>query len=544
MFYSSEHKAVVYPNNPPWLGAQVCASIPGAQPINGSYFTIPATLHALRIARLLGLPVPAIMDTLGYSWSRQPGIEPFAHQRHMANFKVLHPRSFDLSQMRTGKTLGALWAADFLIEHGEAHRWLVICPLSNMDRVYAKELFRSFVGRRTFAILHGDQRTRLQRLAEPRDFYIINHDGFKSGAGRNYKGQGRGFHVGRLAQELIDREDIDGVIIDEASAYRDARSLRSQVLQRIVGRPNEPGAKKFAWAMTGTPTPRAPVDAYGVAKILGSLGDETFTRFKARTMYQVSQFKWLPTRNAQEAVTKALQPAIRYSRAECIDLPPATFETLDVPLSDAQEKAYAEMRKELSLTLKTGKQITAFNEATLRGKLIQIACGCVYGENHTSNKIDFAPRLDALKEVLDEAGGKILVFMPLTGILKLVYAELKDELGEDAVEMVYGDISPAKRTEIFRRFDEDENLRVIAAHPAVMSHGLDLSVADTIVWWSPIDDLEIFDQACARIDGPRQKKNMLVIQMAGSPVEREIYKRLSEKTAMQGAILSMVEANR
>jgi SNF2 family DNA or RNA helicase len=168
----------------------------------------------------------------------------------------------------------------------------------------------------------------------------------------------------------------------------------------------------------------------------------------------------------------------------------------------------------------------------------------VYGENRALNKVDFQPRLDTLKEVLDEAGGKILVFLPLTGITRLLYSDLKEEFGADAVEMVYGDVSPKARTEIFRRFDEDPNLKIIVAHPGVMSHGLDLSVADTIVWWAPIDDLEIFEQANARIDGPRQKKSMLVIRMAGSNVEREIYRRLEEKTAMQGAILKLAEEAR
>ena len=41
-------------------------------------------------------------------------------------------------------------------------------------------------------------------------------------------------------------------------------------------------------------------------------------------MYQISRFKWIPRPAAKDDVFKALQPAIRFAKDQCLDLPPVT----------------------------------------------------------------------------------------------------------------------------------------------------------------------------------------------------------------------------
>jgi len=77
-----------------------------------------------------------------------------------------------------------------------------------------------------------------------------------------------------------------------------------------------------------------------------------------------------------------------------------------------------------------------------------------------------------------------------------------------------------------------------------MSHGLNLQVANVIVWFSLPTDLDTFEQACARIPRPGQKHNMLIVYLVGTPIERKVYKRLQEKASMQGAVLEMFESER
>lgn len=532
MFYSRQHNCVVYQVPNP---AHVLAAIHDARPVNGSMVAVPATLFNFQLARVLGLPVPPVLDIAGYDWPAPPGRRPYEHQRHMSNFAILHPRHFNLSDMGTGKTLSTLWAADYLMQEGAVHRALILAPLSTLKRVWDDEIFRTFINGRTATILHGTREDRLERLQRDVDFYIINHDGLGIGSKReNHK-----LVLGPVAQQIRDRADIDLVIVDEASAYKDGQTQRSRILRAAIGQ------KPFIWLLSGTPTPNAPTDAWSLAKIVGGLPGESFTSFRGRTMLQVSPFKWIPRATAVDTVRKTLTPAVRFSRAECIDLPECVVETRDVELSPTQEKAYRELKKDLQVQIgQSGRIITAVNEAVLRLKLIQIVSGALYGPDREVIKTDCAPRLQVLKEVIDEAGAKVLVFASLTSVVNLVAAELKNVYGEHSIAKVYGGTGAHARDAIFSAFETQPEPRIIVADPGTMSHGLTLVAANTIVWFTPTDKGEIYDQANARINRPGQKNKMLVVRLASTPVEREIYRRLAEKESMQGAVLKLAEAER
>ena len=531
MFYSAAHNVIVYQHPAP---AQVVAAIAGARAVNGSMVAVPANLHCLQLARLLGLPVPPLLDLAGYDWPIEPGRKPFIHQKHMANFHVLHPKSFNLGDMGVGKTAALLWAADFLMREGAIQSALVLAPLSTLKRVWDDEIFRAFIGKRKARIVHGTREERLVQLKISADFYILNHDGLTIGARKTHMK----LELGPLAELIRDRTDIQLVIVDEASAYKDRATLRTRILRATIS------AKPYIWLASGTPTPNAPTDAFSLARIAGNLGTESFKSFQGRTMMRVSQFKWVPRSNSAAIVRQALSPAIRYSRAECVDLPECVVETRDVDLSPTQERAYRELKKDLQVTLAGGKVVTAVNEAVLRLKLIQIAAGAVYGPDHEVHKTDCGPRLKVLKEVIDEAGAKVLIFAPLTSVVHLLHHELKAEYGEHSVALVYGGTSKGHRDDVFRRFEQDAEPRIIVADPGTMAHGLTLVAADTTVWWAPHDRLEIYQQANARMNRPGQTRKMLVVRLASTPVEREIYRRLAAAESLQGVVLKLVENER
>ena len=67
-----------------------------------------------------------------------------------------------------------------------------------------------------------------------------------------------------------------------------------------------------------------------------------------------------------------MQPAIRFSREECVDLPPTTYMTREVPLTPEQEKAYKSMQAKLKAEVDAG-EVLAVNEAAKIMKLAQIA---------------------------------------------------------------------------------------------------------------------------------------------------------------------------
>ena len=522
MFLSEKHNVVVYPNV---SSAQLKAQIASAIPLDASNAALPFDMATMQLARLVGLPALSPIER-DYDW---PGaFRPKSHQRAMASFLTLHPRCMNLSAMRTGKTMACVWAADFLMELGLVHRVLVICTLSNMERVWDKEIYRHMLSLRKAVILHGDREKRLEGLSADVDFYIINHDGIKVGAQKTT----RGFSPGELAATIASRDDIDLVIVDEATAFKLASTTRWKALRFIIEK------KPYVWLLTGTPTPNAPTDAWAFQKLLRPAQTESYMSFRDRTMMRVSQFKWIARREAPELVAKFLQPAIRFSREDCIDIPPITIEQVTCDLSPAQQRAYDTMKRDLAVVVASGARIDAVNEAVLRLKLLQISLGAVYGPDKEVHATDAKPRLDLLLDLLEEADSKVLVFAPLTSVVNLLYLEIKK--AHYSVEKITGDVSAKARSKVFQAFTESADPHVIVADPGTVAHGLDLSAAGTVIWFGPTDKLEIYQQANARIDGPNQRRKQVAIQIASTPIEREIYRRLDEKRNLQGLILDMV----
>lgn len=526
VIYSAKHNVVIL--QPPAPG-QVLACLPDARPVNGSSVAVPFTLRNALVCRQIGVPLPSPIE-IHYDWPIQPGKRPFAHQRAMAAFMTLNPRCLNLSDMGTGKTLSALWAADYLMSIGAVRKALIVSPLSTLNRVWMDEIFTHLLGRRTGVVLYGDRRGRLAGLDSPADFYIINHDGLGVGTTRST----RGMELGAVASAAASREDIDLIIVDEASAYKNSSTRRWKVLARTIA------DKPFVWLMTGTPTPNEPTDAWALRRLL-SPKLESYAAFRDRTMFRLTQFKWIPRKDAPATVSAFLQPAIRYARADCIDLPPVTIETREVELSPRQRRALDEMRRDLQVTLASGQPITAVNEAALRTKLIQISLGAIYDSTGAAHLTEAGPRLEALKEVVAEAGAKILVFAPLTSVVNLVHAELRK--AGWSVERIAGDVSEKQRSTIFQSFQQAADPKIIVADPGTMAHGLTLTAADTVVWYGPTDRPELYEQANARINRPGQTRNMLIVRLVSTRTEREIFERLHAKRTLQGLVLDMVKGD-
>lgn len=149
------------------------------------------------------------------------------HQRHMAAFLTLNPRAFNLSDMGTGKTLATLWAADYLMKKGFMKKVLILSPLSTIYRVWEDEIFTHFLSNRRCSILYGNRVQRLDALRRREsDFYIINHDGLGVGTDRGGRNQ---LVLGELAQTIRQDTEIDGIICDEGSVYKDPSTLRYKI---------------------------------------------------------------------------------------------------------------------------------------------------------------------------------------------------------------------------------------------------------------------------------------------------------------------------
>jgi Helicase conserved C-terminal domain/SNF2-related domain len=517
---------VIYPGQPGVLAQY----IPDLKPVNGSYFAVPNTLPNLQVMRWYQYSVPEVINDKTYDFPIAPPFKPLPHQRVMANFSVLHRRMFNLSDMGTMKTISTLWAADFLMQQhpkGE-FRAVIVAPLSTLDRVWASAIFKNFLGRRTFEILHGTPAQRSAALERDADFYIINFDGVATGAHTR-----RRFEIDGFSKTLMERSDIQLCVIDEASAYKDPLTLRHRIARDVLGR------RSYLWLLTGTPTPNAPTDAYGLAKLVNNAWGKSKTGFKMETMYQPfpNSFKWLPKKDGYEKARQLLSPSIRYDLKDIWNGPECVTQQRSVELTGDQKKQMAELKKTLQVTMKSGAAIGAINEAAARQKFIQVSLGAVYDSDHKVHLADARPRISALHEILDEAPGKTLIFAPLTSVVEMLARELK---GTRKVAIVNGNVSQKDRTKVFADFQEGD-LEDIIADPGTMAHGLDLWMARTVIWYGTTDKAELYAQANRRAHRPGQKYPVNVVQLVSNPLEIEIFRRLENNLSLQGSLLTMIK---
>ena len=453
------------------------------------------------------IPSPIERD---YEW---PGMfMPFAHQRDTARFLSLHRRAFCFNEAGTGKTSAAIWAADYLMNQGRVNRVLVICPLSIMQSAWQADLFKTAM-HRSCGIAHGSAAKREKVIRGQYQFVVINFDGVA------------------VVEKAIAESGFDLIIVDEANAYKNPSTVRWKTLARLVKKGT------YLWMMTGTPASQSPLDALGLARMVNPDGIPRYmSAWRDKVMHQVSKFKWVPKADSRDTVFNALQPAIRYEKAQCLDLPEVTYQTRIVPLSTQATKYYRELVKEMQIQA-AGETISTVNAAAALSRLLQLSGGAVYTDDANIVEFDVTPRLKVLEEVLDETLHKVLVFVPYRHTLTLLKKHL-DSIGVNS-EVISGDVTANQRSVIFNNFQRMAEPRVLLIQPQAASHGVTLTAADTVVFWSPVMSVETYLQCIARIDRVGQKNAMTVIHLQGSEVERRMYTMLQNKVDMHEKLVDL-----
>lgn len=467
-----------------------------------------AEAQLLRTLNMRNVPSPINRD---YAW---PGVyPPMQHQKDTAAFFTLHKRAFCFNEQGTGKTAAAIWAADYLIEQKLVCRVLIICPLSIMQASWQSDLFKCALHRHV-GIAHGSREKRKQIINGNAEFIVINYDGLES-----------------VAQTIIEDGTFDLIIVDEANAYKNVNTKRWKTLKSIVKEDS------WIWMMTGTPAAQTPTDAFGLARMTVPHNvPRFFGAFRDMVMVNISRFKWIPKPNAKQTVFNALQPAVRFTKEQCIDLPEITYTSRYAPLTPQQEKYYKILKDDMLMTA-AGEEVSSVNAATNLNKLLQISGGAVYTDAGNTITFDVANRLSVVQEVIDEASHKVLVFVPFLHTIEL----LKEYLTKNGVacEVINGQVSVNKRTDIFKRFQEQEDPKVLLIQPQSASHGVTLTAANVIIWYAPVTSIETYLQANARIHRQGQKNPMTVVHISGSPVEGKLYKLLQGKIDSHSELIEL-----
>ena len=464
--------------------------------------------QVLKNLKIKNVPSPIMSD---YEWGGM--YKPFEHQKKTSSFLTLHRRAFVFNEQGTGKTGSVIWAADYLMKLGLIKRVLVLCQLSIMQSAWQSDLFK-FAIHRSVGIAHSYSREkRIDVVNSNVEFVICNYDGLQ------------------IIRDAVNKNEFDLIVVDEANAYKTVTTNRWKILNSIIK------PKSWVWMMTGTPASQSPTDAYGLARVINPAGvPKYFGSFKDLVMYKVSEFVWLPKKNSEDVVHKALQPAIRFTKEECLDLPEMTYTTRSVPLTKQQNKYYERLRKDM-LAIAAGEEITTVNAAANLNKLLQLSCGAVYTDNGETVEFDVSNRLKVLTEVIDEASHKVIVFAPYRHAINLIYDYLTKN--KYKCDVIHGAVSVNNRTDIFNKFQTEDSPQVLIIQPQAASHGVTLHAANVVVYWSAVMSVETYLQANARVHRAGQKNPCTVVHLQGSAVEKKMYKMLQSKIDTHNKLIDL-----
>ena len=364
------------------------------QPIPGGHeITVPWALDEMRVLKNLGVKDVPSPIRRKYTW---PGrYKPMDHQKTTAGFTTLHRRGFIFNDPGTAKTISVLWAADYLMSIGEVRRVLVICPMSIMHSAWMGDINNSVIHRSAIVAHHSQASRRIEMIQGAYEIVIINYDG-----------------VHLVADEINANGKFDMIIVDEANCYGLPTTRRWKALAKIV-RPDT-----FLWMMTGTPAAQSPLNAFGMAKLVNPSAVPNYvTAWRDKVMLKISTFKWVPKPDAKDTVFKVLQPAIRFTKEQCLDLPPVLKTTREVDMTPQQHKYYKLIKDQMLATVATAALVSFVVASALLkfGRGADEDAALPGGADVTASTI--GPFLGAVGAVVPGGVTKIFTPSPATTVL-------------------------------------------------------------------------------------------------------------------------------
>ena len=440
--------------------------------------------------------------------------KPHDYQYYCINRMINESRLGLLLQMGLGKSVITLTAINELkfYKH-QVNKVLIIAPKRVAETTWSDECKKwDHLKHLKISKILGSEKKRIKAVKSEADIYIINRE-----------------NVTWLVEKFKGEWKWDTVVIDELSSFKNHRAKRFKSLKKML-----PHIKRL-YGLTGTPAANGLLDLWAQIYLLDQ-GERLY-----KTIGQYRERFFLPDkRNAQvifsykpkldaEAVIKELisDICISIKHSDFVDLPDCIYQNQTLILSDRVQKAYLEMEKKLVLEL-SDTEITAVNAGVLTNKLLQIASGSIYdetGEYHLIHK----EKIEVLKETIEQAASPVLVFYNYKHERDLILKEIKEakvlESDKDIRDWNKGKIP------------------VLLAHPASTAYGLNMQEGGhTVIWFSPTWNLELYEQANARLNRQGQTETVTVNHIiAKNTVDEIVMKALKSKDKVQATLLENLQ---
>lgn len=377
----------------------------------------------------------------------------------------------------------------------------------------------------TVAVAKGGPAARQRALDSGADVVVIGRD--------------------NLAQAVPVAGKFKTFIIDELSGFKSRASQRWKQARKITRLPNV----TRVWGLTGTPSPNGLMDMWAQMYLLdngASLG-KTIGGYRERYFVAGRQLptgvvtEWNLRPGADKRIHKLMETtAISMATEGRLDLPPVTYNDVQVPMTPAIKQLYKTMKQDMVastelLGLGPGTMFSAPTAAALSNKLAQITAGFMYHDDSdlTGGTYDVLHRekARAALEIVEGTGSPVVIaywFKAELAILQETFGSRAHTVDSPGVVQAWnrGDIP------------------VLLLHPASAGHGLNLQYGGhTLIWTTLPWSLELYQQTNKRL--PRQgQKHPVVIHRLLTPrtVDGAKADVLAEKKTVQDALLDHLDS--
>lgn len=449
---------------------------------------------------------------------------PMKHQLFTAAFMTLNPRCYILSDPRTGKTGSFILGIDYMQKQRMITGGvLIITTVTTMHGVWGEGI-KATLPNSTIEIIHG--KNREVGLERPAEFYITNYDSV------------------RLAKKAFVQATKEGRIgavgIDEMTHIGNPSSQRHKAIDELC---NKCGIQNVI-GLTGSPGGNVE-SVYGMCRMVNrhKLPCTTKGGWLSLTQYQYGPepFMVKPSPNAPKIIHEAMMPAVRFNKADIIDLPPITYQDRECSISREQESIRNQFKQQAVALFNSGETISASNGGVLHIKLMQTALGFTIGNDGKVHYLDYSNRLQTIIDIINETDRPVVIFCVFKAAIERLAKDLRQK--KYTVETIDGSITGEQRAKILTTFQNSGTIKILIAHPTTVSFGTELSASDCLIFNGPPQlGTFIYQQAVERLSSVKQTSDRInIINVYATPEEKKAFRQLESGHKLGQHIASLFE---
>lgn len=447
---------------------------------------------------------------------------PHKYQERAISFLIEQPYCALFVDMGLGKTVATLTALKALREdYLDVRKVLVIAPKSVALNTWSAECTKwdHLKGTR-ISLVMGESWKRRDALRADADIYVTNRD-----------------NAVWLVSQYVDIErrkmkmswPFDCVVLDESTSFKNFQSKRWRALALV-----RPYIRRLI-ELTGTPAPNGLMDLWPQIRLLDGgerlgnhIGQYRDTYFRPGARNGAVIYEYVPKRGAREKISEKISDICLSMKAEdYLELPSCIDAGMTLELENYA--GYSVLEMNCVAELADGAEILAVTAAALANKLLQFASGAVYDDDHIWHEVD-TTKIEALTELLEQATEPVLVYYNYKHELARIQAAVPDA------------VSFRGEPDLLDAWNRGK-VRVMCAHPASVAFGLNMQAGGhIIVWYSPTWNLELYQQANARLLRQGQTKPVLLYHLVcKGTMDETVMAALQNKEGLQDAMMRIIK---